>query len=402
MLNHATPKISDRMEPVSPSAIRETFKFTSMPGMISFAGGNPNALTFPSAEFAALSAELMEKNPVGVLQYGISEGFGPLRELTKSRCREKFHIGAEDDDILLVSGGQQGIDLSLKCLTDEGDCVVSENPSFVGGLNAIRSYNVKLLGVPMDKDGMDTDALEHVLKTEKRVKLIYTIPDFQNPMGVCMSLARRRRLIELAERYGVTILEDSPYHELRYGGEALPSLKSLDSTGHVIYCGSYSKTVAPGLRVGYLILDGALAPKFTAAKQVTDVHTGNWPQMLIAEYLTRFDFDAHVEHCRDVYRVLRDAMVQGLTRNLAGCDSVRFTRPEGGLFIWVDLPGGKSGYKLFEALLGQKLAVVPGSAFDPAGKRDKSGVRLNFSMPTKEQIEQGTAIFGETVREFMA
>lgn len=399
---HIVPKISDRMTPISPSAIRETFKLTAMPGMISFAGGNPSALTFPTAELAEISAELMEKSPVSVLQYGVTEGFGPLRELTKTRCRESFHIGTQEDDVLIVSGGQQGIDLTLKVLTNEGDTVICEDPSFVGALNAIRSYNVKLLGVPMDGEGMDMDALEDILSREKNVKLIYTIPDFQNPMGVTLTLPRRRRLLELAERYDVFILEDSPYCELRYSGESVPSIKSLDSSGRVVYCGSYSKTVAPGLRVGYLILDSGMAQKFTAAKQCMDVQAANWPQMLIAEYLSRFDFGAHVRRCREVYSALRDRMVGELEKNLAGYgDRLRFTRPEGGFFIWLDLPAGVSGQRLFETLAAKKLAVVPGGTFDPKGDRDRPCVRLNFSMPTEEQIERGAAVLGETVGEFL-
>lgn len=399
-MNH---KISDRMEPMNPSAIREIFKFAGLPGMISFAGGNPSEATFPSRELAEVSARLFAQQADTILQYGISEGYAPLRELTKARMREKFGVGTDDDDILIVTGGQQGMDLALKTLTNEGDAVIVEDPSFIGSLNAIRSYRLDIIGVPMDHQGMDMDALEKALQENPKVKLIYTIPTFQNPMGVTLPLERRQRMYELAVKYDVIIVEDAPYFEMRYYGDYVPNIKSLDKTGHVIFCGSYSKTVAPGLRVGFLILNKDFMQKFTVAKQVADVHSANFPQMLINDYVRNYDFEAHIAHSRDIYRVQRDRMVAGLEKHLAGLEEkgVRFTRPDGGFFIWVDLPKGKSGYDLFEALVKKNLATVPGSTFDPAAWRDNPGIRLNFSMPSPEQIDAGTKIFGETVREFV-
>ena len=396
-------ELSRRMAPMNPSAIREIFKFAGLPGMISFAGGNPSERTFPAAELAEVSARLFADKPSEVLQYGITEGYMPLRELTKARMREKFGVGSDDDDVLMVTGGQQGLDMALKCLTNEGDAVIVENPSFIGALNAIRGYDLRLIGVPMDRDGMDMDALEQALRENEKVRLIYTIPDFQNPMGVTMTLERRKRLCALAERYDVTVIEDNPYFEMRCYGDYVPCVKSFDETGRVIFCGSYSKTVAPGLRVGFIILPKRFTQKFTVAKQVMDVHSANFPQMLVYEYVRNYDFEAHVEDCRRIYRVQRDLMVGGLEKNLAGLDAqgVRFTKPMGGFFIWVDLPKEKSGYDLFEALVKKNLATVPGSTFDPAARRDTPGIRLNYSMPTPEQIETGTKIFGETVREFI-
>lgn len=395
--------LSERMKPMNPSAIREIFKFAGLPGMISFAGGNPSERTFPAQELAEVSAKLFAEKPTEILQYGISEGYAPLRELTKARMREKFGVGGDDDEVLMLTGGQQGMDLALKTLTNEGDAVIVENPSFIGALNAIRSYRLRMVGVPMDHQGMNMDALENALRENPDVKLIYTIPTFQNPMGVTMPLARRKRLYELAVQYDVMIVEDNPYFELRYYGEDVPCIKSLDKTGHVLFCGSYSKTVSPGLRVGYLVLHKSLLQKFTVAKQCVDVHSVNLPQMLVYEYIRGYDFDAHVKLCCDIYRVQRDLMVSGLKKNLAGLEAqgVRFTQPDGGLFVWVDLPPEKSGYELFERLVERKLATVPGSTFDPWERRDTPGIRLNFSMPTPEQIESGTKIFGDTIREFL-
>ena len=396
-------RLSDRMAPMNPSAIREIFKFASLPGMISFAGGNPSERTFPAAELAEVSARLFAEKPIEVLQYGITEGYGPLRELTRARMREKFGVGRDTDEVLTVTGGQQGIDMALKCLTNEGDAVIVEDPSFIGSLNAIRSYGLRLVGVPMDHEGMDMDALENALRENPDVKLIYTIPTYQNPMGVTMPLERRKRLYALAEQYNVYVIEDNPYFEMRYYGEAVPCIKSLDETGRVIFCGSYSKTVAPGLRVGFVVLDRGLTQKFTVAKQCMDVHSPNLPQMMVYEYIRNYDFDAHVETCRSICRAQRDLMVTGLEKNLAGLEAqgVRFTRPDGGLFIWVDLPEDKSGYELFQRLVERRLATVPGSTFAASGRLETPGIRLNFSMPTPEQIDTGTKIFGETVREFI-
>ncbi len=397
-------KISRRMAPLNPSAIREIFKFAGLPGMISFAGGNPSEKTFPAAELAEVSARLFRDAPGTILQYGITEGYAPLRELTKTRMRERFGVGGEDDDVLITTGSQQALDMALKCLTNEGDAVVVEDPSFIGALNAIRGYGLTMYGVPMDDGGMDMDALEETLRAHPDVKLIYTIPDFQNPMGVSMETARRRRLYELAVAYDCFIVEDNPYFELYYDTpEPLPLIKSLDRTGRVIFCGSYSKIVSPGLRVGFCVLDKRLTQKFTVAKQVMDVHSANLPQLLVYEYVKNYDLEAHIRLCRDVYRAQRDLMVSELEKNLAGTEArgVQFTRPGGGLFIWVDLPPEKSGYVLFERLVTKNLATVPGSTFDPAARRDKPGIRLNFSMPSTEDIVKGCKIFGDTVKEFI-
>ena len=393
------PKISDRMRNMNPSAVREIFKSLSDPSVISFAGGNPSASTFPAAELAEISAELWRDRAVEFLQYGITEGYSRLRELTQSRMRNKFGIGGDNDDVIITAGGQQAIDMALKCLTNEGDAVISEDPSFVGALNDIRSYSTRLLGVPLEDDGMNLDVLENLLKTEKNVKFIYTIPTFQNPTGVTMSYEKRRRLYELAVRYDVIILEDSPYFEIRYSGEDIPCIKSMDETGHVIFVGSYSKTVAPGLRTGFMIADKSFMTKLSVAKQCSDVHTTLFSQMLIAEYYEKCDVDAHIRDCVRIYTEQRDRMLEGLDRHVKG--RIAYTRPDGGLFIWCTLPEGYSGHEFCLLTGEQKLVCVPGSAFDPDEWRDKPGVRLNFSMPTLEQIDIGTEIIGNVLDKFL-
>jgi 2-aminoadipate transaminase len=387
------------MKNMNPSAVREIFKVLGDPSVISFAGGNPNEVTFPGKELADISARMYAENPAAFLQYGISEGYAPLREATMARMRAKHNVGSDNDDIMIVTGGEEAIDLALKTFTNEGDTVLCENPSFVGALNDIRSYRQKLVGIPVDDEGMDMDALENALKTEKNVKLIYTIPTFQNPTGVTMSLERRKKLYELAVKYDVLVLEDSPYFELRYGGEDVPCIKSMDTTGHVIFCGSYSKVVSPGLRVGFIILDKSLMGKLTVAKQCVDVHTPVYSQMLIHRYITEYDFDAHIADNCNLYRKQRDLMLAGLEANLP--DSVSFTRPEGGLFIWCRLPEGYSGNELCALASAKKVACVPGNAFDPTEDPSNPGFRLNFSMPSPEQIEKGCKILGDCIKEYL-
>lgn len=391
--------ISERMQSLSPSAIREIFKSLSDPEMISFAGGNPSARTFPSKELAEISTKLFQESADIFMQYGLTEGYPKLRELTKKRMSEKYGLLSETDELIITTGGQQAIDLTLKTLTNEGDIVLCEDPSFIGALNGIRSYKTKLMGIPMDENGMDMDALEQLLKTQPNIKLIYTIPTFQNPTGVTMSLQRRQRLYDLAVQYNVIILEDSPYFEIRFSGEEIPCIKSLDRTGHVVFCGSFSKVVSPGLRVGFLIAHQDMMSKMVVAKQCNDVHTSMLPQMLIAEFLEQYDMDNHIATCCNIYRELRDQMLERLDTHVAG--RMTYTRPDGGLFIWCTLPQQRSGHAFCNLLSQNKLVCVPGSAFDPSGAADNPGFRINFSMPTPEQIDTGTEIIGRCLTTFL-
>jgi len=384
-------QISDRMRDMTPSAIREILK-TNTP--ISFSAGNPSPETFPAKELGLLAAEIFEKEFATALQYGLTEGYGPLRELTKSRMRDKYGIGGEDDELIIVSGGAQGIDLAAKCLLNEGDVVICENPSYVGALLDYRSHRARLVGVDMDAHGMDMEALARVLQVEKRAKVIYTIPTFQNPMGVTMPLERRKRLVELAVKYDVMILEDSPYFELRYEGAPVPCVKSLDTTGHVLFSGSFSKVVAPGLRTGYVCGPKALISKMVVAKQGQDVHTNLLSMMLIARFLERYDLDAHIARCCALYREKRDRMLKNLETHVDA--RVSFTRPEGGLFLWGQLPEGFTGTEFSRAAADRGVAVVPGMAFDVAENPENRGFRVNFSLPALEQIDAGTVILGET------
>ncbi len=394
----ADSKISDRMKVMQPSAVREIFKFLDDPNVISFAGGNPSEKTFPIEELAECSARLYKESASVFLQYGVTEGYAPLRELTLARAERKFNIVGPNDTILITTGGQQGIDLTMKVLTNEGDYVGCEDPSFIGAINDIRSYRCNFLPVPLIDYGIDIEKLEEELET-KSIKVFYTIPTFQNPGGVTMSLECRKKLYELAVKYDFYILEDDPYHEMRCYGEEVPCIKSLDTEGRVIYCGSYSKIIAPSLRVGYLILDKSLLQKFAVAKQCADVHSCLYPQMLVADYLKHYDVDAHVaENCR-IYTTQLDRMLSGLDKHMD--PRVKFTRPQGGFFVWCILPEGNSGAQLCGVLAENRVACVPGSTFDPMQWRDKPAFRINYSVPTLKQIDEGTEIVGRVLREFI-
>ena len=392
---------SDKMATLKPSAIREILKVTSLPGVISFAAGNPAPETFPAAEMEKIADDLLTHSAGKALQYGVTEGYTELRDLTAKRLKERYDIGTQDDMLIITSGGQQAIDLFARVMLNEGDTVLCENPSIIGALNAFRSYNANLVGIDMDDEGVDLNKLEHALKTEKNVRFMYLIPTFQNPSGRTMSLARRRAVLALAEKYGVMILEDNPYFELRYSGEPVPAIKSLDKNGMVLYAGTYSKIMSPGIRIGMACGPEPVINKMVVAKQVNDVHTNLFFSMVVAEYLKRYDLDAHIEEIRGVYRVRRDAMLSALERALGGTGCT-WTQPEGGLFIWASLPKGCDSMELMRRLGEYKVAAVPGASFMVDANAPCAGYRMNFSLPTLDEIARGVEILGDVTKKFLA
>ncbi len=391
---------SERMLTLKPSVIREILKSVT-PDMIAFAAGNPSTETFPIDEMGEIANSLFaDKSRIaGILQYGVSEGYQPLRELCFSRMRGKYQTGGDQDELIITSGGQQAIDLLTKAMVDPGDTVIVEGPSFIGSLNTFRTYQANLVAVPMQSDGMDLDALEHCLKTEKNVKFIYIISTFQNPSGYTTSLEKRRAILALAQKYDVLILEDNPYFELRYEGEYVPNIKSLDTEGRVVFAGSYSKILSAGIRLGYAIGHRDLIAKLVIGKQATDVHTNLFFQVVAAEYMSRYDLDAHIEKARGIYREKRDLMLRCLEQKLP--QDVTFSRPQGGLFVWMELPEGSDGKALAALTVEQKVSIVPGNCFMVDDEKVNRGVRLNYSMPSKEQIERGTDILAECVRKYL-
>lgn len=389
---------SNKIASLAPSAIREILKATSDPAMIPLAAGNPAPEAFPVDAVRAVTKDILEKEPITALQYGVTEGYTPLREKVREWVKARENIGTPDDTLLIVSGATQVMDLMTKVLCNEGDTVICEDPSFIGSLNCFRSYGCKLCGVPVEADGMDVNALEEALKTEKNVKFIYTIPNFQNPSGATMSLAKRKRLYELARQYGVMILEDNPYGELIVEGEKLPCIKSMDTDGIVVYAGSFSKILSPGLRVAYALAPAPVAAKMTVGKQASDVHTPVLNQMIVYEWLTRYDIDAHIEKLRAIYRKKLNLMCDAIDKYLG--DFVTYVRPAGGLFVWCSLPKEVDMLDFVQKGVEHNVAVVPGNAFLTDDHIVSHEIRLNFSTPTDEKIVEGVQALGETAKLF--
>ncbi|MCD8055826.1 MAG: PLP-dependent aminotransferase family protein [Clostridiales bacterium] len=388
---------SEKIANLKPSAIREIFKSLSDPTIISFSGGNPSPLSFPTEEMAKISADIYAKSADTALQYSVTEGYPPLREALRTRLKSKFGIGGEEDDTIVVSGGTQGIELACKILCNEGDVVVCEDPTFIGALNAFRSNGARVAGVPAEGEGIDTDALEAVLSHEPRAKMLYLIPTFHNPMGTTMSEEKRHRVYDICRRHGVIIFEDNPYGELRFAGEDIPNIKSFDTEGIVIYCSTFSKILSAGMRVGYVTAPKDIIQKMVVAKQVEDVHTNIFFQMVTYRYMTEYDLDAHIADIRALYRHKAGLMLSELDHHMPEC--VSFTRPEGGLFIWVTLPDGLDSSSVVSAALERKVAVVPGTAFNCDVTAPSSSFRLNYSMPSDEEIVTGISRLSDAVKE---
>lgn len=388
-------RFSDKVLSLKPSAIREILKMTSQPGIISFAAGNPAPDAFPVDHIRAVTEDILSKDPIVALQYSVTEGYAPLREAVKDRLRKKgvFHEGM--DDVVITSGGQQASELTCKSFLNEHDVLAAEDPSFVGCLNAFRSYNVDLKGIPMDDEGIRADLLEEQAK--KGIKVLYVIPNFQNPSGRCMSAARRKEVYDIACKYDFIILEDDPYGELRFAGEDIPSIKSLDTEGRVVYAGSFSKVISPGMRVGFVCAAPEIVAKIVVCKQVSDVHSNILAQMICHRILTEYDFEAHLTALRGIYRRKYGIMEQGIRDNFS--DKVTVTHPQGGLFVWATLPEGTDMPAFCKAAVERTVAVVPGSAFTAQPTDPTTSFRMNFSTPTDEQLVRGCEILGGLTKE---
>lgn len=390
-------KISDKFVNMKPSAIREIFKSLGKPGCISFAAGNPSPESFPVEDIKRIAADILTEEPITALQYGITEGYPKLRELVASRLKRLYNIGTEDDDTIIVTGGQQGIELTCKVMCNEGDVVICENPSFIGALNAFRSLGAELKGVPLKDDGIDLEALEATLKANPRAKLLYVIPSFQNPAGITSTLENRKAVYELARKYDIVIIEDNPYGDLRFEGENVPAYKSFDVDGRVVYCGSFSKILSSGMRVGTLTANKELVSKIVVAKQVEDVHTNVFFQMVCARYMVECDLEAHIEKIRALYRHKSSLMLKALDEYMPA--DVKFTRPQGGIFLWCSLPEWYELSEFVSRCSEKNVFVVPGTAFLPDESKPTRSFRLNYSMPSDEEIERGIKLLAEVIEE---
>lgn len=390
---------SDKLASMKPSAIREIFKSLADPSIISFAAGNPSPLSFPAKEFGELAADIFANHSTAALQYGTTEGYTPLIGEVDKRLAAKFNIKGENDQTIITTGGQQGIELACKALCNEGDTVVCENPSFIGALNAFRSCGCDTVGVPLADDGIDTVELEKTLTACPKAKILYLIPTFHNPAGITSTLENRKKVYEIALRHKVIIIEDNPYGELRFAGEDVPTIKSIDTEGIVLYCSSFSKILSAGMRVGFIRGPREVIQKMVIAKQVEDVHTNNFFQMLCYRFITEYDLDAHIEKIRELYRNKCNLMLDCLDKNIPAC--IKYTRPEGGLFIWCTLPDEVDASEFVKKALEKKVAVVPGATFNPDQNAPSQSFRLNYSTPSDEAIVKGVEALGEVAREMI-
>ncbi len=393
-----TTKFSDKVKHLEASAIREIFKMLAKPDIISFAGGAPDPNLYPKNEFAEIAKEVLENEGATALSYGITEGYAPLRQWTKERLQGQG-ILKEEDDVIIVSGGQQGIDLCSKSLINPGDGVVCEEPSFIGGLNCFRSYNAELFGVPVLDDGLDTEKLEELLKEHKNIKLLYTISTFQNPSGITISLEKRKKILELAEKYDILVYEDNPYGELRFSGEDVPTLKSLDKYGRVIYFGSYSKVLAPGMRLGFTSAPAPLLERMVICKQTQDVHTNVLSQMIAYRFVTTHSIDEHIAKLRVAYGKKCKLMMDLMDKYFP--ESVKHTCPEGGLFLYCTLPEGYDSKELMKLAVENKVAFVPGTSCMIDDKAVYNTFRMNYSTASEEEIEKGIKTLAKVITEFL-
>ncbi|RBP61504.1 hypothetical protein DFO66_12138 [Brevibacterium sanguinis] len=377
-------KFADRIARVQPSAIRDLLRYGDDPSITSFGGGYPDPALFPTVELQQVFSDILATESATALQYTASAGLPAMRAQIAKRMSEGG-TPTDVDDVLVLQGAQQGLDLVAKLLIDPGDVIVTENPTFLGALIAFNPYQPEYAAVDIDEDGMDVEVLEETLRSRSDVKFIYVIPDFQNPSGVTLSLERRRRIVELAEEFDVLVLEDSPYRDLRFEGEQLPTLRSLDSENRVIHLGSFSKILAPGVRMGWVSAGPTILEKLGLLKLAADTQSSTLNMTAVTRFLETFDIDAHIAHARVVYRQKRDLMVTTMAEEFPA--EVALTRPEGGLFTWVTFPEGfdSAAFMAEHALPEARVAYVPGGTFFPTAERSNFA-RFSYSGQSDEAM----------------
>lgn len=392
-------QLSDRAGTLKASEIRELLKITEQPEIISFAGGLPAPEFFPVKEISLVTQDILAKEGMSALQYSATEGYPLLRELIATKLMKKAHVNITKDEVLITAGSQQGLDFCAKLFLNDGDYLVCEDPSYLGAINVFNSCHAKYLTVPMDENGMIVEELEKVLQSGHKPKFIYTIPDFQNPTGITMSVERRKKLAELAAEYQIPVIEDNPYGDVIFDGERLPSIKSFDKNGWVIYLGSFSKTLCPGLRIGWVCALPDLLNKFILLKQISDLQCNTLTQREVAHYMRDYDLDSHVKQVIDVYRHRRDIMINTMKEHFPA--NIKYTYPNGGLFTWVTLPENINAAELLEEALKEKVAFVPGAPFFPNGGH-KNYLRLNYSNMSDERIVDGIKRLANVLAKFVS
>jgi hypothetical protein len=391
--------LSRRMERVVPNAVGELLRAGADPSIISFAGGYPDGTLFPSEKLGAIYAEIVRDMGASSLQYTVSDGMPKLRQQIATRLTAQG-TSCEAENVLVLQGSQQGLDLMGKMMIDPGDLIITERPTFLGALISFDPFGARYRGIPMDEGGMKMDALEAVLKKE-RAKFIYTIPDFQNPSGVSLSAARRKRLVELANEHDVIVLEDTAYREVRFEGETPPTIKSFDTEGRVVMLGSFSKILSPGMRLGYAVASGVILEKLSILKLAADTQCSTVNMMAASLFLERHDMDAHIEALRGAYRRKKNLMLSMIRQHFP--QEVVATDPEGGLFTWATFPNGFDTERFMRqhALPHARVAYVPGESFF-CETPEQNHARFNYSGQSDARIEEGMTALGKRLKQVLA
>lgn len=388
-------QFSDRIANMTGNAIRDIFKLLARPSVISFAGGMPAQDALPVEEVARITDRVLREKGAAILQYGATEAYAPLGESAIEFLKTYAGVTASSQEMFIISGGQQGIDLSCKAFINKGDTILVERPTYLAALQIMSTYEADVHSVEMDEEGMLPDALEESIRRYKP-KLVYTVPTFQNPTGRTTILERRKGLLELAEKYDFLIIEDDPYSQLRYSGTPVATIKSMDTTGRVIYLTSFSKIISPGLRTGIAVASPAVLRKMIIGKQATDVHTSTLSQAVIDGFLREGLLPAHIARSNSIHKERKDKMMDMLEKHFPA--DVQYTRPEGGLFIWAALPEYINTTKLLEKATARDVAYIPGTHFYAEGGYDFT-MRLNFSNSSLERIEKGMLVLAEVIGE---
>ena len=395
-------RFAHRTQRMGSSIIRELLKLTEDPEIISFGGGLPAPEVFPLEKFRQACIEVLDNAGAQALQYGATDGYFPLREMI-ARHKARYSVSVKPENVLITSGSQQALDFIGRLFINRGDHIVVESPTYLGALQAWNAYGAQYITVPVDNDGMNVDELEKALRVGP--KFIYCLPNFQNPAGVTLNLERRQRIVELADKYGVPIIEDDPYGQLRYEGEHLPSLAYLDSvyrgddgvyTGNVIYLSTFSKLLAPGIRLAWVIAPEKVIKRLVQAKQAADLHTATFNQMVAFEVSKGGFLDEHVKLIRSVYKERRDVMLETMAETWPS--SASWTTPQGGMFLWGMAPTGMDTTELLKKAIDRKVAFVPGFAFNADG-RNSNAMRLNFSYSKPDTIREGITRLGVLLKE---
>ena len=382
------------------SEIRELLKLTTMPEIISFAGGLPAPELFPTEDLKKVDEAVLTKEGQAALQYGTTEGYTPLREQIAGRMKKSFMVDCTPENIVITSGSQQGLSLLAQIFLNPGDVVLVESPTYLGAINAFKLCGPEFVEVPTDDKGIIPEELEKILaKYGDRVRMMYVIPEFQNPTGITWPMERRKAFMDIINRYDFPVLEDDPYGELRFDGDKVPSLKSMDTKGNIIFLGSFSKILMPGLRIAWMVADPVIIDKVVKLKQAVDLQSSSFGQRQTSFFIDMYDLDAHVAKIKELYKKRRDLMCDSMKEYFP--EGITFTYPEGGLFTWVTLPEGMDAKELMPKVLAKNVAYVPGGPFYPHGG-NANHFRLNYSNMPEERIVEGIKRLAEVLKEELA